>query len=279
MFKRISSILIVALLVLALPISALAALPVDEANARADNFQENGHEPYKMFLTDPIGDGVRFAGHVNPDAVHDLEEGEPVMINGSATMSVTVPFTQTVNVESFNIRFINAARQYFFLVYASMDGTNWTEVNVTGNASRGTVDPTSGENGLGSGPAAELNISVPAGNDDDGGINTVNFGLAAPVTANYIRITFYGNDNATGDLEVGNQWISFNNLSFEGSVYVAPAEPEPEELGVGGGDPTDIPAPAQAAPAPAPSTADPITLIVLGSFISAAGVVIAKKRK
>jgi len=58
----------------------------------------------------------------------------------------------------------------------------------------------------------------------------------------------------------------------------APAVVEPEEeLGAGGGDPADIPAPVVAAPAP--QTADPVTLIVLGSLISAAGVVIAKKRR
>ena len=67
-------------------------------------------------------------------------------------------------------------------------------------------------------------------------------------------------------------------------------EPEPEpaaaDLGTGGGDPADVPVPAApapvaAAPAPvsAPQTADPITLIALGSIISAAGLIIAKKRK
>lgn len=45
-------------------------------------------------------------------------------------------------------------------------------------------------------------------------------------------------------------------------------------------DATPAPAPAPAAtPSPAPQTADPIILIALGSIISAAGVVIAKKRK
>jgi hypothetical protein len=285
MFKRISSILIAALLVLAVPMAVMAALPVDEANVKADNFQENGHEPFKMFLTDPIGDGVRFAGHVNPDSTGDLEEGEPVMVDGSATMSVTIPFTQTVNVESFNIRFINAARQYFFLVYSSMDGATWTDVNVASNGAKGIVDPTSGPFGPGDGPAKELFVTVPAGNDDDGGINTLNFAFAAPVTANFIKITFYGNDNATGDLAVGNQWLSFNNLSFEGSIYVPEEAPVESDLGAGGGDPVDIPAPvvsnAPAAPAgsAAPPTADPISLIVLGSIISAAGLAIVKRRK
>ena len=280
MLKKISVALIAALLMALAAPAVMAALPVDYDNVQVDNFQEGGHEPFRMFMTDPIGDGVRFAGHVNPDTPFNLEEGEPVLINGSGTLSITVPFTQTVNVESFNVRWINPSRQYFFLVYSSMDGSDWSRVNVVSNGSMGTVDPTVGPAGFDDGPAAEVFVSVPAGDCPDYNVNTLNFAFDAPATANYIRITLYGNDNATGDLEVRNYWISFNNLSFEGSIYVpAAVEPEPAD---------DEPAPVAAdAPAvaaaeaakPAPPTADPVTLLVLGSLASAAGLVALKKRK
>ena len=59
----------------------------------------------------------------------------------------------------------------------------------------------------------------------------------------------------------------------------APAAPVVEEAPAATPDEAPAPAPAQAAPAPAPRTADPITLIALGSIISAAGIAIARKRK
>ena len=105
----------------------------------------------------------------------------------------------------------------------------------------------------------------------------IKFGFAAPATANYIKITFYGNDNATGNLEVGNHWLSFNNLSFDGTIYEAPAEVAPEPA-----NEVAAPAPAPAAVSTsgtAPATADPISIIAIGAIISAAGIIIAKKRK
>jgi len=83
----------------------------------------------------------------------------------------------------------------------------------------------------------------------------------------------------------GDTWIRPENLTtFE--LAAKPPEPEPEpEAGAGGGDAAELPAPAPVAeapapaPAPAPVTADPVSLIVFGSLISAAGVIIARKRK
>ena len=82
-----------------------------------------------------------------------------------------------------------------------------------------------------------------------------------------------------------NSWEAYEYdyivLSANEVTAVVAAEPEPE-LGAGGGDPAEIPAPVVEAPAPvapAPQTADPVSILVLGSLISAAGLVIARKRK
>ena len=69
------------------------------------------------------------------------------------------------------------------------------------------------------------------------------------------------------------------------AAAAAVEEPVPaaEELGAGGGDPAEL-APVAAepisapVPAPAPITADPISLLILGSIISAAGISIARKK-
>ena len=67
------------------------------------------------------------------------------------------------------------------------------------------------------------------------------------------------------------------------AVVEAPAVAD-EEFGSGGGDPVELPAAVAEAPAPpaavpAPATADPVSLIIIGSLASAAGVAVFKKRK
>ena len=290
MFKRISTTLAIVLLMAVLftqPIFA-AVLEADEANVKFDNYQEGGEDggylPNKMFWNEPIGEGTRYSSHVNPDAATDLEVGAPVLVNGSGTNSVVVPFKQTVDVSSFNIRFINGGRQYFFVAYASMDGNDWTEINVTGNAKKGTVDPTCGEGGFETGPAADVYVTTPAGSDDEYGTALLNLGFAAPVTANYIKITFYGNDSETGDLVVGNQWVSFNSLSFEGEITPEAPAVEVEEAAA-----TvvvvDAPAVVVEAPAVAPAPVAPQTgntSIVLAVILTLTGLavsaMITKKR-
>ena len=56
---------------------------------------------------------------------------------------------------------------------------------------------------------------------------------------------------------------------------------EPVVENAGGGDPVELPEviAAPVAPTPAPPTADPISLIIIGSLISAAGVAVIRKRK
>jgi len=77
----------------------------------------------------------------------------------------------------------------------------------------------------------------------------------------------------------GNMW---QNPSALKALLVLGAAPPPPVVVEEAPAVVDAPAPvvaAPVAPAPAPATADPVSLIVLGSIISAAGVIIAKKRK
>ena len=282
MLKKISVFLVIVLFTaLTLQTAVTAAiLEVDTGSVKADNWQEGGYTPDKMFWQEPISDDTRYAGHVNADAAGDLESGEPVLINGSGSVSVTVTFTDTVNVEKFNLKFINPVRQYFLIPYVSMDGQNWTEAPLSGNASKGTVESTYGAFGLGDGPAVESYITVPAGNDADGDINVLTLTLAAPATAKYFKITFFGNDNATGDLAVGNQWISFNSLTFEGSIYEEPVQAAtPVVAAVETPAVVAAPAPAPVAPVTAPQTSDTtVIMFIIAVIFSFAGVVIFKRK-
>ena len=125
--------------------------------------------------------------------------------------------------------------------------------------------------------------------------------------AMHVNITFSdGSSYLTGELENDGlaypiefepknvTWVQMDITESDGpniglgriSIYATDAppappepEPEPEAPAVVVEEAPPAPAPAQTAPAPAPRTADPVTLIALGSLISAAGLVITKKRK
>ena len=300
--KKIISILVICA-VLAVPFSVSAAvLEVDTGSPmfKADTWQNNeGNDEVCPLIkafepgpTRPTG-GVanseisRYSGCVNVN--QDQLEGAQVFINGSATNSVIFPFTETVVLDKINLKWNNGTRQYFFFAYTSTDGQNWTEINFTGdNIRRGTCAVTYDDYGDLAGPAVEnVWISHPAGEEGNEQVAIITFTFAPADPTNYLKLTFYGNDGGQGINEVTHPWISFNSLSFEGSVAAAEA-PAEADTGAGGGDPADIPAPAPevaappapaAVPAAAPPTADPVSLIILGSVISAAGLVIAKKRK
>jgi len=89
---------------------------------------------------------------------------------------------------------------------------------------------------------------------------------------NTVRVNFLGDGgfNIAGLIFTPVGWVE---------PAPAPAQPEPA---VGGGDPAEVelpaPAPTQAAPAPAPRTFDPISLIAVSALVSAAGIIVAKKR-
>ena len=123
----------------------------------------------------------------------------------------------------------------------------------------------------------------------DGGINLAE-GMVIPVD-----FQIGDNQDGTGrasqafltDNDRDTQWNNPSGLHGRLTLLAAPAppvvdepEPEPEPEVVDEPPAAADPAPpAPAATGPAPVTADPITLIAIGSILSAAGVVVAKKRR
>lgn len=224
MVKKITiSLAIMLIMILSTQISIFADVLEINTNSpmfKTDNWQKTATIDYnlpKALNEGTIGDDNRFACIIQANQV-DIQ-GEPVVINGSATCSIVIPFKETVNVDSFSIKFINPSRQYFFLVYASTDGENWTEVEITENAKKAEIGVTYNANGELSGPAATTYVSTPAGAATDGDVNLITYKLNT-VKANYFKITFYGNDGAQDVLNVTHAWISFNNLKFDGSIFV-----------------------------------------------------------
>jgi hypothetical protein len=212
-------------------------------------------------------------------------EGSRVIIDGVSTNSFIIPFVDTVNIESLSLTMNHDERGYFFKMYTSVDGADWTEVtNIAAGAEKGDLKTTYDKDGYFGGPGVNgvWRTNPCGGFSDDIGNITISF--ASPTaSAKFLKITFYGHDGARGDWEAtdGSQWMGFNNLSVTGSVAVEPeSEPESEA-------PAAVEAPAVVSETvsvtPAPQTSDPIILIVvgslIGSLISAAGINISRKRK
>jgi hypothetical protein len=240
----------------------------------------------KAFLTGPTrvvpGDEqMRFSASVNINE-GNMEGTGPSIVNGSAVNFVVFPFKETVKFDSVSLKWNSGVRSYFLIFYTSMDGQNWTEVEITGNASKVTAAVTYSDFGDASGPAVECWKTVPTDfeNNDEANPNILNLTFKQTAEAKYFRMALYGNDNNNlGADEVSHAWVSFGSLQFNGEVVVpaAATEPDAPEAAPAAVNEPAAPAPAQTAAAPAPRTADPIVLIALGSLISAA--VIIKKRK
>jgi len=286
--KIISFLAVAAFLFTALAVGVSAAVLEVDVNSPmffADTWQNNeGNDEvcpliYAFEVTRMPPSGTpnyevrRYSGSVNVN--QDMLEGEQVIINGSATNSVTFPFVETVVLDRVTWKWNNGMRQFFFFVYTSMDGENWTEIDIiSDNVRRGSTPMTFDDFGDLGGPAVEnVNISAAPGTEDDDEPLPITFVFAPGNVANYIRFTFFGSDGGQEVDEVNHPWISFNSLSFEGSIYI-PTEDEPAP------EITDEETPiVPVVTTPAPQTADPITLIALGSLVSAAGILITKKRK
>jgi len=297
--KKFTGILITALiLMLILPQAVMAAdvLEVDTASPmfKADTWQnsEDSDEVCplsKVFDVTPMPPSgtpntevSRYSGCVNVN--QDNMEGDIVFINGSATTSVTIPFKETVNLESVTWKWNNGTRQYFFFAYISMDGANWTEIDFnSSNIRRGTCDVTYDEDGDLSGPAvSNIWISSAAGSGADDDVLPITFTFAPSGATNYLKFIFYGNDGGQELNEVTHPWISFNSLKITGAVAAADAPAAAEETpAAGGGDAPEapaVPAPAPATSPPAASTGDAGMAALIALFAAAACAVVLRKK-
>ena len=288
--KGLAVLVVVLMLAMASTQTVFAAvLQVDMNNPalRTDTWEYN--PPDIVFTIDrafdiaPVaGDGQsRFSANVQVGQGNIAGDGPTILPSGSAVNNAVFPFAETVRVNSVTLRWNNGLRQFFVRFYTSMDGVNWTEAAITNNAQRVTVSQTWDATGATAGPAAEVFATTPAGLRADGTPDDITFTLQETPAARYFKIQGFGNDNATGDLAVVHQWFSFNNLIFEGSVYVPPPPPVTGAEEAAPAADAGAPAPQVAAPATAPRTFDPITLAALGALAAGTGAVIvnAKKRK
>lgn len=215
----------------------------------------------------------RFCSSLNVNYAH--HKGAPTMVDGVATTSLIIPFSQTVELEQLKMIFSMAHRRYYFNLYTSMDGEEWTFAELNGGAesihlleaynARGeVVDIT--EEYLG------CYASDPAGAQGEyDKVSTLT--LKTPVAAKYLKITLYGNDGASGEDKVKNQWVSFNNLQLFGSKDVKVTE-----------KPTEPSAKTDGKPAPSENGGHWIVWVVVAAgVVVVAGVVtavvLAKKRK
>ncbi|MCL1857939.1 MAG: hypothetical protein FWF92_01725 [Oscillospiraceae bacterium] len=291
MVKKFSAVFTVMLLIIFVLTQTVMAvvLEVDTASPefKSDTWQNNeGNDevfPISMaFSTTPTrgvpNDEVeRFCANVQ-DGAADME-GEVSILNGSAVNNAVFPFKETVRIDSVTWKWNNGGRQYFFLLYTSMDGQNWTEIEITGNAVKTAVENTYDETGDLDGPGVECYVSTPAGSTDDDDVNPITFTFNQTPDAKYFKIVMFGNDGESGDMAVSHPWVSFNSLVFEGVIATE------ESAGPAAVDTpaADVPAPAPAdntpAPAPAPPSGDTGTIILICVLIiAAAGVVILRKK-
>ncbi len=294
MNKLIKTLAIATILILAMAVSVSAAvLEIDVSNITADNWQNKVNETdpanHHVFIPqDAVADTLNMA---SPDAtvvkrwngsVRSADDsgcqGERVIVNGSSTTSITIPFVKTVNIQSMKMKFNNGERGYFFKMYISENGSNWTEItDISAGAERGNLVSTYDESGNFGGPALnDVFRSNPfGGTSEDIAAGTIT--LAQPsVPAKYMKFVFYGHDGARGDWDVtdGSQWMGFNCLVVEGEVYEAPVL-DANETAETAATPDET---ATAAPK-APQTTDPISIILIGAIMSAASMVIVLKKK
>lgn len=289
--KKILSVVIVVFLVALMQVSVFAdVLEIDTASAefKADTWQNNventtSNEVCPLInaiaetaITTNAGvvgtDIYRYCGCLQSTTANI--EGGQVFVNGSATTSMVFPLKETANIDSFSLKFNNATRQFFFNVYTSTDGKNWTEATVSSGATKVTLDNSYDEAGATAGPGGIVcNATIPAGEAADKDINIITLGIAGSPEASYLKITAYGNDGGTGTATVSNPWWSFNNFKIEGSIVV----PVIEEVVV----PVETAAPAETAPAAttapapvkAPQTSDSIYIFGILALVGIAGFV------
>lgn len=293
MLKKIPVIIIVALIVSSfMPQAVMAAvLEVDTASSElyTDIWQDNADndESYPIgqaFSTTPtrgVGNDEVERFSVSMSVNEGSMVGQLSNLNGSMVNNAIFPFKETVKLDSVTWKWNNGGRSYFFLFYTSTDNQNWTEVEITGNASKVAIENTYDEDGNQDGPGVECYASVPAGIADDDDVLPITFSFKQTAEAKYFKIVMFGSDGETGDLGVRHQWFSFNSMKFEGVVATA-EEATPESPAADDPAPADVPAAAEDAPPPAPAPAAPQTgdgAMVFIVLIAAFGAAYAAARR
>ena len=235
--KKILSITMVVLMIALLSVSAFAAnIDVDAASSEftCDTWQNNVNNTSaneicklentlaKTPTTPDAGidalDIYRYCACLQAGAA-DIE-GAPVFVDGNATSSIVFPLVDTANINSVSMKFNNSERQFFCNLYVSVDGQNWTLVDITSGANKTTLVNAYDEAGGTAGPGGiDCYATIPAGRSDINDINIITLGLAGAPEAKYIKITAYGSDGGSGDATtVSNAWWSFNNFTVDGEV-------------------------------------------------------------
>lgn len=171
----------------------------------------------------------RFCSSLNVNYAH--HEGAPTIEDGVATTSLIIPFTQAVELEQLKLVFSVAPRRYYFNLYTSMDGEEWTFAELK----EGAVSIHLQEAFNDRGEIVDIKekyvgcyASDPAGVAGEyDKVSTLT--LKKPTATQYLKITLYGNDGASGEDKVKNQWVSFNNLELYGSDTVEVTEKPTEK--------------------------------------------------
>jgi hypothetical protein len=287
--KKISVILAVMLILALCSQTVMAAvLEVDKDSPELytdiwqDNPDNNESYPISMAFSETPTRGVdnteveRFSVSVNVNEGNMV--GQLSILNGSAVNNAVFPFKETVKIDSVTWKWNNGGRSYFFLLYTSMDNQNWTEVEITGNASKIKIENTYDADGNQEGPGVECYASVPAGLADNDDVKPITFTFKQTDDAKYFKIVMFGNDAESGDLGVRHQWFSFNSMKFEGSVVVAEAAPPADSAAAEEAAPAAPPVAAPSVPA-APKTGDAgIIALFIITAAAAAGAVAFKKK-
>lgn len=292
--KKVLSIVISIMLIAMLQISVFGAvLEIDTSSPefKADTWQNNvgnttSNEVCPLInalettstTTNSGIDGMDIMRYTaSLQAGGDNIEGALVFVNGSATSSVVFPLKETATVDSISLKFNNGERQFFLTIYTSIDGQNWTEVDVSSGANKVTLDNSFDESGAANGPGGiNCYATVPAGSASDGDINIITLGIANSPETKYVKMTLYGNDGASGTSTVSNQWWSFNSLKIEGDIAVA------EVVEVAAETAAEVTStPVQTAPSvTAPQTSDAgMYIFIMLSILCLAGVITFAKKQ
>jgi len=295
--KKILSITMVVLMIALLQVSAFAAnIEVDAGSSEfvCDTWQNNtGHETanevcklentlaFTPTTTDAGIDGMdiyRYCACLQAGAGDIV--GTPVFVDGNATSSVVFPLKETANINSVTMKFNNSERQFFMNYYVSVDGQNWTLVDISAGAVKTTLANAYDETGGTAGPGGiACYATVPAGRSAENDINIVTIGFAGAPEAKYIKLTGYGSDGASGDATtVSNAWFSFNSFSVDGSVVLAVEEvAAPAE--VAETRPAVIDTQVVTTVVTAPQTNDAVAIFAILALVCFAGVVTFAKKQ